>query len=278
MIAFLRRLAALALLSVGTAGAAGPLIISEPVQSPELGNHRTLRIWLPPSYATSPTRRYPVLYLHDGQNVFEGKTSYSGVSWGVIETAERLIARGEIEEFIAVGIDNTDARRAEYAPCCDARFAPGRLDRFGLFFVRTVKPLVDARYRTRPGAADTAMMGSSFGALAALGIGMDHPDVVGKVGAMSTSFWWGGGLVSKRLGDRRQRLPAWLYVDAGTVDDDLDQTRAAVAALAARGRKPGADFLFHVADGARHHETSWAARLEIPLRFFFGSRRIARPG
>ena len=275
MIAFLRCLAALVLCHAGAALAAGTLIVTEPLASPELGNARALRIWLPPSYATAPGRRYPVLYLHDGQNVFEGRTSFSGVSWGVSETATRLIEAGEIEEFIAVGIDNTGNRVAEYTPCCDANFAPGRLDRYGRFFAQSVKPFIDGRYRTRRGAADTAMMGSSVGALAALGIGMDYPDAVGKVAALSTSFWWGGGLATRRLGDPRQRLPSRLYIDVGTIDDDLDHTQAAVAALRTRGRVPTTAFAFHVDEGGTHHESSWAARLDRPLRFFFGRRAPA---
>jgi predicted alpha/beta superfamily hydrolase len=250
----------------------GKLAVVKDVASPQLGNTRALRVWLPASYTENPAKRYPVLYLHDGQNLFDARTASFGVEWSVDETINRLVAAGEMDEAIVVGIDNTPDRVAEYTPCCDPKYGGGKLDRYDAFLVETVKPYIDRSYRTLPGAANTAILGSSLGGVASVWIASRHPGVFSKAGAMSGSFWWNDGMLARQAPGH---LPVRFYLDAGTVDDGLADTVRMRDALAAKGWRVDEDLLFYQAEGARHNEKSWAARVEKPLTWMFpwGSTR-----
>lgn len=250
----------------------GKVTVVKDVASPQLNNKRALRIYLPPSYQENGAKRYPVLYMHDGQNLFDARTAAYGVEWGVDETVNRLVATGVMDEVIVVGIDNTPARIPEYTPCCDAKYGGGKLGAYDDFIVATVKPYVDRTYRTLPGKDTTAIMGSSLGGIASVAIAQRHPDVFGKVGGMSGSFWWNDGMVIAKL---PERVPVKFYLDAGTRDDGLEDTVRMRDAMLAKGYRAGEDLLFYKAEGGRHNEASWAARLEKPLTWFFpwGSTR-----
>ncbi|UUZ57297.1 hypothetical protein LP419_27405 [Massilia sp. H-1] len=158
--------------------------------SPQLGNSRQLRIYLPPSYDENPAKRYPVLYMHDGQNLFDAKTAAYGAEWGIDETANHLIASGVMDEVIVVGIDNTPDRFKEYTPCCDPKHGGGKIDAYQAFITDTVKPYIDKTLRTLPGRENTAIMGSSLGGIASVVIAQKRPDVFSKAGGVSSSFWW----------------------------------------------------------------------------------------
>lgn len=244
----------------------GQLAIVDKFASPQLHNGRALRIFLPASYQENSAKRYPVLYMHDGQNLFDAKTAAYGVQWGIASTINRLVATGVMEEVIVVGIDNTPDRIAEYTPCCDAQYGGGKLDGYGAFVVDTVKPYIDKTYRTLPDKAHTAILGSSLGALASLAIAQRYPDLFAQAGAMSGSFWWNGKTFIEKAAPR---VPVRLYLDAGTRDDGLEDTVAMRDALLKRGYQLERDLLFYKADGASHNETSWAARVERPLTWFF---------
>jgi predicted alpha/beta superfamily hydrolase len=262
-----------ALLACAPADAATPaqgkLVIVDAIASPQLGNRRALRVYLPPSYATAPERRYPVLYMHDGQNLFDAKTAFIGVEWGVDETMDRLIADGAIEETIVVGIDNNADRIAEYTPCCDPKHGGGRIALYERFLIETVKPYVDATWRTRPGPADTGLMGSSLGGVASVHIALRHPEVFGKAAGMSSSFWWSGQRMIADVRALQDKPPVRLYIDAGTENDGVEDTRLMRAALLQRGYAEGRDFDYVEAQGAGHNEKWWAARLARPLTFLF---------
>jgi predicted alpha/beta superfamily hydrolase len=245
----------------------GKVTIVKDVASPQLGNKRNLRIYLPPSYAENPAKRYPVLYMHDGQNLFDAKTAAYGVEWRIDETVNQSIALGKMDEVIVVGIDNTPDRIPEYTPCCDPQYGGGKLDRYERFVVDTVKPLVDKGYRTLPGKDNTAIMGSSLGGLASVLIAQHHPDLFAKAGSVSGSFWWNGRMAIDKLPPLRQ--PLAFYLDAGTRDDGLDDTIKMRDALLAKGYRENADLLFYKAEGGRHNEASWAARVDKPLIWFF---------
>ncbi|MCS0589811.1 alpha/beta hydrolase [Massilia norwichensis] len=244
----------------------GKLTIVKDFASPQLNNKRALRIWLPPSYAENPAKRYPVLYMHDGQNLFDARTAAYGVEWGIDETMNRLIAMGKAEEAIVVGIDNTPERIAEYTPCCDPKYGGGKLDAYGAFVVDTVKPYIDRTYRTLSGKENTAIMGSSLGGIASVAIAQRYPDIFSKAGGVSSSFWWNNGAMIAKL---PARVPVKFYLDAGTVDDGLPETTRMLEAMRAKGYRENEDLLFFKAEGARHNETSWAARVEKPLLWFF---------
>jgi hypothetical protein len=126
----------------------GKVTIVKDVASPQLGNKRALRIYLPPSYGENAAKRYPVLYMHDGQNLFDAKTASYGVEWGIDETVNRLVATGAMDEVIVVGIDNTPDRIPEYTPCCDPKYGGGKLNAYDAFIVETA-PTARCPARTR---------------------------------------------------------------------------------------------------------------------------------
>jgi predicted alpha/beta superfamily hydrolase len=244
----------------------GKVTIVKDFASPQLNNRRALRIYLPPSYAENPAKRYPVLYMHDGQNLFDAKTAAYGVEWGIDETLNRLVAMGTMDEVIVVGIDNTPDRIPEYTPCCDPKYGGGKLDAYGAFVVETVKPWVDRSYRTLPGKDSTAIMGSSLGGIASVAIAQRYPHIFSKAGGVSSSFWWNNGTMIAKL---PERVPVKFYLDAGTSDDGLEDSTRMRDALLAKGYRENEDLMFFKAEGGRHNEASWAARVEKPLVWFF---------
>jgi predicted alpha/beta superfamily hydrolase len=250
----------------------GKISIVDKFASPELGNSRKLRIYLPPSYEENKSKRYPVLYMHDGQNLFDARTASFGVEWGIDETMNRLVATGVIDEAIVVGIDNTPDRIPEYTPCCDPKHGGGRIDTYERFIVETLKPHIDKTLRTLPGKDNTAIMGSSLGGLASLYIAQRHPQVFSKAGGVSSSFWW-----NKRemISKPPARVAVKFYIDAGSKDDGLEETRMMRDAMLKQGYRIDEDLRFYAADGGSHNEKSWAARVDRPLSWFFpwGSTR-----
>ncbi|MEJ7805337.1 MAG: alpha/beta hydrolase-fold protein [Telluria sp.] len=246
--------------------ATGQVTIGAALESPQLKNRRKLRIYLPPSYAENAAKRYPVLYMHDGQNLFDAKTAAYGVEWEIDETANRLIAAGVMDEIIVVGIDNTPERIAEYTPCCDPKHGGGRLDAYQAFVTATVKPYIDRTLRTLPGRETSAIMGSSLGGIASVSIAHTWPQVFSKAGGLSSSFWWNErSMVTQPFA----HVPVRFYLDAGTNDDGLDATVAMRDALVKQGYKVDADLMFHADEGGSHNEKSWAARVNRPLTWFF---------
>ena len=248
--------------------ARGTLEIVEHVRAPQLGNERSLRVWLPAGYAAHRLQRYPVLYMHDGQNLFDPKTAFSG-EWHIDEVVDRLAASGAMREVIVVGIDNTPERVAEYTPCCDGRWGGGKVNEYGAFVVDTVKPLIDARYRTLPAREHTALMGSSLGGIASVAIASRYPHVFGAAGSLSGSFWWNRGTL---VANPPPHLPVRFYLDAGTAMDGIDATRDYHAALLAQGWRDGKDLLYYEDAGGIHNESSWASRVFRPLTWFFPAR------
>ncbi len=162
-----------------------------------LRNRRDVLVYLPLGYRRARTRRFPVLYLQDGQNVFDAATSFGGVEWNADETAQRLAEGKLIEPVIIVAVANTGENRIhEYAP------TPGRIDpekrarskgllrKYGRFLIEELKPVIDATYRTLPDAKFTGLGGSSLGGLATLSLGLWFPDVFTRLAVMSPSVWW----------------------------------------------------------------------------------------
>ncbi|AVR98316.1 alpha/beta hydrolase-fold protein [Pseudoduganella armeniaca] len=248
--------------------ARGTLELIDKVRSPQLDNERTLRVWLPPGYAANPGKRYPVLYMHDGQNLFDPKTAYS-TEWHLDEVADRLAASGAMREIIVVGIDNTPDRIAEYTECCDARWGGGKVDGYAAFVADTVKPLIDARYRTLPGREHTAVMGSSMGGIVSVAIAQRYPRLFGMAGTMSGSFWWNNGAL---IDATPAGLPVRFYIDAGTAMDGVEFTRSFHGALLARGYRDGKDLLYHEDVGGVHNERDWASRVHRALVWFFPAK------
>jgi predicted alpha/beta superfamily hydrolase len=248
--------------------------------SAHLGTSRTLTINLPPGYDDDMTRRYPVLYLHDGQNLFEDHRAAYGVSWRAGEIADRLTTEGRIRPILLVGIDNSEAREDEYAVYPDDwTESGGRGDEHARFVVEEVKPFVDREYRTLPGRADTAIAGSSMGGLASLTTAWHHPGIFGMCAMLSPSLWWAKGRVLDELADdsawmRRTRF--WLCMGTheedplGQITPDLEQARRLVEVFDGAGLIPGRDYRYWEVAGGEHNEAAWSARFDKVLLYFFG--------
>lgn len=228
---------------------------------------RPVRVWLPPGYEADPVRRHPVLYLHDGQNVFDAASA--GAEWMVDETAERLVRAGAIEPPIIVAVPSAPDRVHELTPTEGGR-GGGGLPAYTRFLLDELKPEIDRRFRTRPEAASTAVGGSSLGGVASLWIALDHPQRVGEALVVSPSVWWDGFLPLRRVQQPapvpRPRL--WLDMGAAEAADIFDHTRPIRDALQARGWSGTNLAYVEDADG-RHDELSWAARVEGMLKFLF---------
>ncbi len=245
-----------------------------------LGNRRNLIVYLPPGYATDLQRRYPVLYLHDGQNVFDPSTATHGVAWEADKTAERLIRAGRMAPIIIVAIYPTEHRLSEYTPHYDPSEQAGGLGKlYSWFVLLEVKPFIDSHYRTRPGREHTAVAGSSLGGLISLAMARDHHEHIALCGALSPALWWCKGQLLRDLAGETgwmNRMRFW--VDMGTREGGegtsfpvgTTQTRRLIECFDAAGLVPGRDYYYwEVADG-EHHETAWAARFDKVLRYFFG--------
>lgn len=248
-----------------------------PFHSAALGNDRTIWAYLPPSYDENPRARFPVVYMHDGQNLFDPALAYGGHEWQVDETLDAAAEDGSIRELIVIGVENTAARLYEYTPTPDPDYPDGGgADHYLTLLVDELKPRVDALLRTLPDRAHTAILGSSLGGLVSAWAGTRRPDVFGLVGAMSPSTWWNGDaiLAAVRAMPAAMR-PDRVYVDSGDAgegDDDVADTNLLAAAYAEIGYVDGVSLRHVVQAGGQHNEIYWAARLPGALQFLIGPR------
>ena len=241
-----------------------------------LAAERDVLVFLPPGYGAETAMRYPVLYLHDGQNLFDGATSFiRGRHWRVSETAQSLILGRSIEPLIVVGIYNTGRERVEeYTPSADPRLkVGGKADLYGRLIVEELKPFVDAHYRTRAGAADTGLGGSSLGGLVTAYLGLRHPGVFGKLAVVSPSVWWDGRRILGDVAALEAKTGARIWLDMGTEEGvrAVADARLLRDALLAKGWDLDRDLRYHEARGARHTEAAWALRVEPILRYLYPS-------
>ena len=227
----------------------------------------------PSSGTFARNRRYPVLYMHDGQNLFEPETAFQkGEHWRLGETAAELIAAGRIEPLIIVGISNTgDSRVHEYTPTRDPKLGGGRAGDYGRMIVEELKPLIDRTYRTRSDAASTGLGGSSLGGLVTLHLGFAHPRVFGRLAVLSPSVWWDRRVILKTVRQARSKPPSRIWLDMGTAEGrkGLDDARLLKAALVGLGFTPGVDLQYAEYEGATHSETAWAERVAPMLEWLF---------
>jgi predicted alpha/beta superfamily hydrolase len=243
-----------------------------------LGNRRDVLVYLPRGYGRLSRRRYPVLYLHDGQNVFDAATSFSGVEWSADETAERLIKENVIEPLIIVAVANTGEERIhEYAPTrgvIDVRAkrkkrSKGLAREYGHFLMDELKPYIDRKYRTHPGPDFTGLGGSSLGGLVTLAIGILYPHAFRRLMVMSPSIWWDDFAIYRLVDSIEQKPPLKIWLDTGTAEPGWDQARELLNRLVEKGWKLHKDLQYMEAQGADHSEAAWAARVEPALRFLF---------
>ena len=246
---------------------AGPTVSAflPPLRMPQSGFARRLRVYLPPDYA-SGAKRYPVIYMFDGQNLFDEATSYVG-EWGVDEAMDDLAREGF--SAIVVGIDHGgDMRFHELIPYWNVRFLPNLGAGLIEDVVTQVKPFIDANYRTRPGRDDTAIIGSSLGGLSADYAIHRYPQVFGKAGVFSPSYWVSEEPLAIA---RRTPLPAgsrvYLYTGGREGEDSVQNLEKMAAVLKSQ---PGATAVaMNIAPEAEHNEPAWRAEFPRAVRWLF---------
>jgi predicted alpha/beta superfamily hydrolase len=251
----------------------------EDFPSTYLDNERTLIVYQPPGYELDSERRYPVLYLHDGQNLFDPRTAAFGVAWDSHRTADRLIAAGSLPPLLMVGIYNTSTRIDEYTWIDGGRDGGGKGKLYGRFLFEEVKPFIDATYRTLPGRMHTGVGGSSLGGLLSLTLAWQFPEFLSRCALLSPSLWWANGRILPDL----EQDPGWMrsmrfWLDMGTREGanhslygaGLAHTRRLAECFRLAGLRPEIDFRYREIPDGEHCEAAWAARFDDVLLFLFG--------
>jgi len=271
---------ALAPAPIRAGGAVGDLRLHE-FRSRVFRNTRFVRVWLPPGYedAENQNRRYPVLYLNDGQNLFEGSSSFTGVEWQADETSDRLIREGAVPPMSVVGIDNAGKDRLrEYMP--HRSMHPMMLRALGRYYpdflMKEVMPFVERNYRVATGPENTGLGGSSLGGLIALYTAIVRPEIIGRLLIESPSLWVSNRQIIKD--SRTVRIwPERIFLAAGTAEaGSPDRSRAVVddvrelAAIVRRAVLSERRLRLVIQDGAGHTESAWAERFPEALQFLFG--------
>ncbi|UXH79548.1 alpha/beta hydrolase [Roseateles amylovorans] len=233
---------------------------------------RTLQVWLPPGYENEPQRRYPVLYLQDGQNVFDAAAA--GAEWSVDETAQRLVVSGAIQPLIIVAVSNSPQRADDYTATrivVDGAAQGGNAAAYARHLIEEIKPAIDARYRTLKDATHTAVGGSSLGGNLSLWLAMHHNEVFGAALVVSPALWWDDEFPIRDVA--RTPLPMslarprlWIDMGDGEGERAIRQLRKLRQQLFNRGWDRST-LNYQEAPGATHDEASWAARVEGMLRF-----------
>jgi predicted alpha/beta superfamily hydrolase len=243
-------------------------------------NTRTLRVWLPPEYDGWGETRYPVLYLNDGQNLFDAATAFAGVSWQAGETAERLIAEKKIPPLIIVGIDHAGKNRSrEYIPyqSAESRAVRPQGQRYPEFLRQEVMPMIEAYYSVARGPENTGLGGSSLGGLIALYTQLAAPGMFGRLLIESPSLY----LANRKVLEECRRFQKWpdrVYLGTGTRDvgdptkdektvEDVRELENILETAGLDGRR----LKVEIQEGAQHTESSWAQRLPAALEFLYSS-------
>lgn len=239
----------------------GELRVLPQVHSPQLNNLRDILVWLPPTYHET-NQRYPVIYMHDGQNLFDRATGFAGNEWYVDETLTALA--DENVNAIVVGLPNTPQRMQEYNPF--PHVWNGHGDQYLQFMVDTVKPLIDGEFRTHPERQHTGIMGSSMGGLISLYGFFARSDVFGFAGVMSPSLWVGSGAIYETV-QERNFVDGKIYLDNGTREPSARKMKVA---LQRKGYGSGHNLLYVSEVDGEHNEAAWARRLPDALRFLLG--------
>jgi predicted alpha/beta superfamily hydrolase len=252
---------------------AGQLCKHEQFRSRFLRNERNLIVYLPPGYEDQPWLRFPVLYLHDGQNLFEGSTAFiAGMDWGVGQTADHLIHTGAVQPLIIVGIYNAGkARIHEYTPTKTPKLGGGRADRYAKFLVQEVMPFVQQQYRTISGPSSAGIGGSSLGGLLSLYLGLKMPHIFGKLAALSPSVWWNQRVIFRFAESAPVQPRPRIWLDIGTKEGprivaDVEKFRDV---LLKKGWRLGEDLHYQRVEGAEHNEAAWAQRVGPFLQFLY---------
>lgn len=256
------------------------LVKHERFRSRFLRNQRDLIVYLPPGYGAQPQRHFPTLYLHDGQNLFDGATSFiPGVDWHVGQSADYFIEQGQVEPLIIVGIYNAGRQRlGEYTPTRAPKLGGGRADRYAKFLLEEVRPFVTRQYRIQAGAERTGIGGSSLGGLVSLYLGLRQPEIFGKIAALSPSVWWNDRVILKFAASAMAHPLPRIWLDIGTregprIVDDVERFRDV---LIGKGWQLERTLHYERVEGGEHNEAAWAARVGPFLRFLFPAGEASR--
>jgi len=252
-------------------------------ESKILGNKRQIAIYLPPAYKAKPKKKFPVLYMHDGNNLFDQATAFMGVEWEVDETAQALIENGFMDDAIIVGVANTMARMDEYTPCESTQYGGGRGDDYLRFLSDELMPVINRKFRTKTGPKNTGIMGSSLGGLISLYAAIRKPEVFGLIGSISPSLWWADRYMANEFVPSQKKPEVKIWMDMGTregmsrdgVSQALKDTREMSKILEKMGFNQGEDLFYFEHKGAAHDEASWSSRIHMPLLYFFGKPNVA---
>ena len=254
----------------------GHFRIHEGVRSRFLSSEHDVIVYLPPGYDEELERRYPVLYMQDGQNLFDEATSFSG-EWHLDDAAEQAIGAGLVAPLIIVGIYNAGAYRIdEYTPTRDsAKRAGGNADRYGRMLVEELKPFIDAEYRTLPSARDSGIGGSSLGGLVSLYLALKYSGIFWNVAVLSPSVWWDNRFIVRRVRALHTAPPLRIWLSTGTAEGEgvVAGARRVRDALVAKGWVPGDTLHYEEIEGARHTESAWAAIAPAMLHFLYPASR-----
>jgi enterochelin esterase-like enzyme len=239
-----------------------------------LPDKRDLIVYVPPGYDKHPDRAYPVLYLQDGQNLFDPRTAFiPGQTWEVREHADAAIRAGEVEPLIIVGIYNTACRIAEYTHEHNWQHGGGEAAQYGLTLTREILPFIASQYRVRTDRDSTGLGGSSLGGLVALYLGLRHAQHFGKLALLSPSVWWNHksilGYLNERAPEIWDRPRLWLDVGDKEGRRTIHDIESLNRRLKANHWRPGKTLHFEKAPGGTHDEASWSRRVRPMLKFLF---------
>jgi predicted alpha/beta superfamily hydrolase len=267
------------------------------VTIPYTGLERRVWVYLPSGYSKSE-KRYPVLYMHDGQNLFDTSTSYAGVIWDIHSSIEFSMVKGKTEGVIVVAMDNASidghekvGRLDEYSPWINSeiknsmvsmeisRDVGGYGAKYSKYMVKGLKPLIDSKYRTLTDRDNTGVAGSSLGGLISLYMALEYEDVFSKVGAFSTSVWFAENELIKLIHDHSPEAPIKWYLDVGTKETS-DNKIADFNEIYIKGTMEVYESLLQVGvkeeniklvvdEGAPHNEESWARRFPNAFNWMF---------
>jgi predicted alpha/beta superfamily hydrolase len=255
------------------------------LDSRALNKSRTIRVWLPPGYDANSDARYPVLYMHDGQNCFDRATSVFGNEWQIDETLTKLINEKRVPLIIVVGIDNGGRNRLnELTYEADATHRGGQGAAYADFLLNEVKPLVDKTYRTKPDQAHTVLGGSSLGGLASLDIARRHPNTFAGIIAMSPTLHWADNVILKEIDKSPGGIAgAHIWIDMGTREGGPnpkpgtpEQNDLYVARIRALDESLTRHHIDHrlLVDDERpeHNEPAWAARFPQAITYLLNAK------
>ena len=242
-------------------------------QSRFLVADRDVMVYLPPEYHELSARRFPVLYMHDGQNLFDPRTSFvPGRTWQVLETADSMILSKDVEPLIIVGVHNTGENRlAEYTHARDWKMGGGKANAYGDLLTQELMPFIDGQYRTLSGPEHTGMGGSSLGGLVTLYLGLKHAETFGKLAVLSPSVWWNHKSILAFVNDYEG--PPWprTWLDVGDAEGSktVSDTELLFRRMIANGWESGRTIHYERVTGGTHDESAWARRMGPMLRFLF---------